>query len=639
MECTQPSTDLKPTPDWLSEEGKATLGRGYLLPGETPRDMHTRLSSYAAKVLNRPDLEQDLFEIFWRGWLGPATPVASNFGTNRGLPISCYSVHVGDSVNSIYSHLKEVSQLSKNGGGVGVYLGDVRPAGAPISTGGKSTGVVPWAQQYDLAARVVSQGGVRRGSFAIYLPIDHPDVPELLTAKDHSKGDPRRFIDSNIGLTVTDAWIKEMLAGDKAKQELFSEVMKTRLISGSPYLVFIDNVNRQNPECYKERNLEVSTSNLCSEITLYTDDGHSFVCVLSSLNLAKYDEWKDWTGSSGMTVPALSTYFLDAVVEDFIHKASRITSMGRAVRFAQKSRALGLGTMGLHLLYQKRGLPFASSAARQLNVEVHEFIQSEAKNASRCLAGEYGEPEWCKGSGLRNSHLLAVAPTRTNAVISGAFSQGVEPIDANYFVAKQAKGTFVRKNPVLERKLCDLGVSDGVWDSILEAKGSVQHLDCLSAEEKEIFKTAREIDQFEIVKQAADRTPFICQAQSLNLFVHPEIDGEELVRLHLAAWKNGVKSLYYLRTTSLVAQRKVKPEAKVITRDNCPWCVKLKDQLKVDGIAYEEVDRASAKDFPYKTVPQLWLGGEHIGGYTEYMSLKHQDRNDDKYEECEACSG
>ena len=639
MERTQPATGVSPIPEWLSEEGKATLGRGYLLPGETPRDMHTRLSSHAAKVLNRPDLEHDLFTIFWNGWLGPATPVASNFGTNRGLPISCYSVHLEDSVNSIYSHLKEVAQLSKHGGGVGVYMGDVRPAGAPISGGGRSTGVVPWAQQYDLAARVVSQGGVRRGSFAIYLPIDHPDVPELLLAKDHSKGDPRRFIDSNIGLTVTDKWVKEMLAGDKAKQELFSEIMKTRLISGSPYLVFIDNVNRQNPECYKERNLEVSTSNLCSEITLYTDDGHSFVCVLSSLNLAKYDEWHHWRGTSGLSVPQLSTYFLDAVVEDFIHKAGRITSMGRAVRFAQKSRALGLGTMGLHLLYQKRGLPFASEEARALNIEVHEFIKNEATEASRRLAAEYGEPEWCAGSGLRNTHLLAVAPTRTNAVISGAFSQGIEPIDANYFVAKQAKGTFVRRNPVLESKLCELGVPESIWDSILDAKGSVQHLDCLSAEEKEVFKTAREIDQFEIVKQAADRTPFICQAQSLNLFVPPDIEGEELVRLHLAAWKNGVKSLYYLRSTSLVAQRKEKPEAKVITKDDCPYCVKLKEQLKVDGVSYVEVDRASVKDFPYKTVPQLWLGGEHIGGYTEYMSLKHQDQNDDKYEECEACSG
>ncbi len=640
MECPQPPASVteSPIPSWLSEEGKATLSRGYLMPGETPRDMHNRLATHAAKVLNRPDLQDDLFQIFWNGWLGPATPVASNFGTNRGLPISCYSVHLDDSVNSIYSHLKEVAQLSKHGGGVGVYMGDVRPASAPISGGGRSTGIVPWAQQYDLAARVVSQGGVRRGSFAIYLPIDHPDVPELLLAKDHSKGDPRRFIDSNIGLTVTDKWIKEMMAGDPAKQELFGEVLKTRLISGSPYLVFIDNVNRQNPDCYKERNLEVKTSNLCSEITLYTDDGHSFVCVLSSLNLAKYNEWKDWKGTSGLSVPALSTYFLDAVVEDFIHKASRITSMGRAVRFAQKSRALGLGTMGLHLLYQKEGIPFASNAARQLNIEVHEFIKSESVKASQELAKCYGEPEWCAGSGLRNTHLLAVAPTRTNAVISGAFSQGVEPIDANYFVAKQAKGTFIRKNPVLEELFCQLGKDESVWESILAEKGSVQHLDFLTPEQKEVFKTAREIDQFEIVKQAADRTPFICQAQSLNLFVDPQIEAEELVALHLSAWKNGVKSLYYLRSTSLVAKKQRKPEAKIITRDDCPYCVKLKTQLKQDSIAYEEVDRSSVSDFPFKTVPQLWIDGQHIGGYEEYMKLNHNE-TDDKYAECEACSG
>ncbi len=638
MEHTRSQPIVEPqVPEWLSEEGKATLGRGYLLPGETPRGMHHRLSSHAAKVLKRPDLEEDFFEIFWKGWLGPASPVASNFGTSRGLPISCYSVHLADSVNSIYSHLKEVGQLSKHGGGVGVYLGDVRPAGSPISGGGKSTGVVPWAQQYDLAARVVSQGGVRRGSFAIYLPIDHPDVPELLQAKDHSKGDPRRFIDSNIGLTVTDKWIEELQAGDKHKQELLAEVMKTRLISGSPYLVFIDNVNRQNPDCYKERNLEVSTSNLCSEITLYTDDGHSFVCVLSSLNLAKYDEWKNWRGKSGLSVTQLSTYFLDAVVEDFIHKASRITSMGRAVRFAQKSRALGLGTMGLHLLYQKRGLPFASEGARKLNLEIHDLIKTQASEASRALALEYGEPEWCAGSGYRNTHLLAIAPTRTNSVISGAFSQGIEPIDANYFVAKQAKGTFIRKNPVLERLLCDKGVGDEIWDAILQEKGSVQHLDCLTPEEKDVFKTAREIDQFELIKQAADRTPFICQAQSLNLFVDPEISAEELVRLHLSAWKNGVKSLYYLRSTSLVAKRDKKPRARIITKDDCPWCVKLKDQLKADGIQYEEVDRHSVEHFPYATVPQLWIDGNHIGGYTEYQSTYHDKDNEPI--ECAACEG
>lgn len=630
-------TEQLHTPQWLSDEGKSTLSKGYLLPGETMGDAFRRTSSHAAKVLKRPDLADDFFHILWSGYLGMATPVFSNFGSNRALPISCYSVHVDDSVQSIYSHLREVAQLSKNGGGVGVYFGDVRPAGAPISGGGKSTGVVPWAQQYDLAARVVSQGGVRRGSFAMYLPISHPDVPELLLSKDHSKGDPRRFVDSNIGLTITDEWIGSMLSGDKQKQELFAEVLRTRLISGSPYLVFIDNVNRQNPKCYTDRGLEVSTSNLCSEITLYTDDHHSFVCVLSSLNVARYDEWKDWKGKSGMSVPELATYFLDAVVEDFIHKASRIPSMSRAVRFAQKSRALGLGTMGLHILYQKRGLPFASEEARALNLEVHEHIDKETLKASQRLAQEYGEPEWCKGNGVRNTHRTAVAPTRTNAIISGAFSQGIEPIDANYFVAKQAKGTFVRRNPVLEQLLCDKGIGIDVWEEILEAKGSVQHLDCLTDAEKEVFKTAREIDQFELIKQAADRTPFICQAQSLNVFVDPEISGEELVRLHLAAWKNGVKSLYYLRSTSLVAKRKVRPKAQIITKDDCPYCTKLKAQLKADKYQIEEIKRETLEYFPYETVPQLWIDNQHIGGYTEFMAVYHGEQA--KYEECEACSG
>lgn len=629
--------DQQQIPNWLNEEGVDTLSRGYLLPGETPRGMHTRLASYAAKILNKPELEDDLFTIFWEGWLGPASPVASNFGTNRGLPISCYSVHVGDSVQSIYSHLKEVAQLSKNGGGVGVYLGDVRPLGSPISGGGQSTGVVPWAQQYDLAARVVSQGGVRRGSFAIYLPIDHPDVPELLLSKDHSKGDPRRFIDSNIALTITDQWIQEMMLGDSEKQHLFGEVLKTRLMSGSPYLVFIDNVNNQNPACYKQRGLKVSTSNLCAEITLYTDEDHSFVCVLSSLNLAKYEEWKDWRGKSGMSVPELSTFFLDAVVSDFINKASRIPSMGRAVRFARKSRALGLGTMGLHLLYQKKGLPFKSEEARKLNIEAHKFIREEAEKASKKLAQEFGSPEWCLGTGMRNSHLLAIAPTRTNSVISGAFSQGIEPIDANYFVAKQSKGTFIRKNPILEELFCSRGIDSSVWDSILEARGSVQHLTCLTPEEKEIFKTAREIDQFELVKQAADRTPYICQAQSLNLFVEPTISAEELARLHLAAWKNGVKSLYYLRSTSLVVNQS-REDNKLITKSDCPWCKKLKEQLKLDGVSFIEVYRESVKEFPYKTVPQLWIKGVHVGGYSEYMELYHNNK-EKNFQDCEACSG
>ena len=586
-------------------------------------------------------MEQDLFECLWNGWLGLASPVAANFGTTRALPISCYSVHLSDSVSSIYSHLKEVAQLSKNGGGVGVYMGDVRPAGAPISGGGKSTGIVPWAQQYDLAARVVSQGGVRRGSFAIYLPIDHPDVPELLRAKDHSKGDPRKFVDSNVALTISDEWVESMIAGDVHKQELFGEVLKTRMISGSPYLVFIDNANAQNPECYTDRSLSVKTSNLCSEIFLHTDEHHSFVCVLSSLNLSRYDEFKNWVSPvTGRTVPQIAIHLLDAVVTEFIKKAKDKVGLGRSVRFAEKSRALGLGTMGLHTLYQKRGLPFKSSQARELNIEAHQWIRNESETASRELATRLGEPEWCVGSGLRHTHLLAVAPTRTNSVISGAFSQGIEPIDSNYFVAKQAKGTYVRKNPVLEQLLCERGVDDSIWEQILEAKGSVQNLECLTDAEKEVFQTAREIDQFELVKQAADRQPFICQGQSLNLFVDPESDPAYIMRLHLSAWKNGLKSLYYLKSSSLLTKKTVVP-ALVVTKEDCPWCDKLKDALRTEGITYEEISKQEAVEKGYwnpewKTVPQMWLYKKHVGGYTDYINSRQQTK-EQTYADCLSC--
>jgi ribonucleoside-diphosphate reductase alpha chain len=632
---------MKIAPEWLSEEGMHTLSAGYLLPGETPRAMFERVAKAAATINEDSTLFDDLFTCLWNGWIGLASPVAANFGTSRALPISCYSVHLSDSVSSIYSHLKEVAQLSKNGGGVGVYFGDVRPAGAPISGGGKSTGVVPWAQQYDLCARVVSQGGVRRGSFAIYLPIDHPDVPELLRAKDHSKGDPRKFVDSNVALTITDEWVESMIAGDSHKQELFGEVLKTRMISGSPYLVFIDNANRQNPECYKERGLSVKTSNLCSEIFLHTDEHHSFVCVLSSLNLSKYGEYSGWKSpATGRTVPEIAVHLLDAVVSEFIRKGEHKVGLGRSVRFAEKSRALGLGTMGLHTLYQKRGLPFASSSARELNIETHRWIRERAEIASRELAVKFGEPEWCLGSGMRHTHLLAIAPTRTNSVISGAFSQGIEPIDSNYFVAKQAKGSYVRKNPVLEKLLCDRGISNEIWEHILEAKGSVQDLECLTSQEKEIFKTAREVDQFELIKQAADRQPFICQGQSLNLFVDPESDPAYIMRLHLSAWKMGLKSLYYLKSSSLLTKKR-NNGAQVVTKIDCPWCVKLKELLRTEGVSFTELTKEEAVQRnlwqeEFKTVPQLWIDGKHIGGYSDYIKLKNQS-TEFTYADCLSC--
>lgn len=717
---------------------------------------------------------------------------------------NCYSTHISDSIHSIYSHLKEVAALSKHGGGVGVYLGDIRSSGSHITGGGKSTGVVPWARQYDYASQVVSQGGVRRGSFALYLPIDHPDLMELLRAKDHSQGDPRNFIDSQIAVTIEDKWVEEMIAGDREKQKLFGEVLKIRLVSGSPYLIFIDNANNQRPSSFKKRNLEIFTSNLCftadtlvavadgrgavpiidlvdtqftvhsaasvggawspevklarafktgtkqvvvveledgskfrctadhrlalrdtswveakdsvgkviesihmapglisgglevvslteegiedvyclnvddnhnfyiitnrgdeiwsgvlvsncSEIFLPTDENHTFVCVLSSLNLARWDEWKDWKGpNTGKTVPELMVYFLDAVVDEFIAKADRLPSMGRAVRFARKSRSLGVGTMGLHALYQKHSLPFSSVEARALNVEVHRFIDEMTLKASKDMAITYGEPEWCKGDGVRHATRIAIAPTKSNSVICGAVSQGIEPIEFNYFVAKQAKGSFVRKNPYLEAHLRQTGYDlPEVWQSILDARGSVQHLEFLSPHTREVFKTAREIDQFEIIKQAVDRQPYVCQGQSVNLFVDPESTPEYLMKLHLAAWKNKLKSLYYLKSSSLLVKKappklklSVNKIARIYSKPGCPYCDRAKEELLQMGY---KIDEAHPKDwsdgkFPYKTVPQIWLDGNHVGGYDALMTLKQLESNwpthtEPVYEECEACQG
>ena len=607
--------------------------------------MFERVAKTAAKYLPlTPGIEQDVFEILWRGFIGGASPVLSNFGASTGLPISCYSNHISDSVPSIYSHLKESAALSQHGGGVGTYFGDIRPAGAPISSGGKSTGVVPWMRQYDQCASVVSQGGVRRGSFALYLPIDHSDLLEVLRTKDHSQGDPRDFIDSNVAVTITDEWVESLLAGDLEKKKIFGEVLKSRMVSGSPYIIFIDNANRANPDCYTQRGLSVKLSNLCSEIFLHTDENHTFVCVLSSLNLSRWDEWKDWRGpATGKSVPELAVYLLDAVVEEFCHKAERMTSMGRAVRFARKSRALGLGTMGLHALYQSKGLPFASPEARELNTTTHRFIKEQALKASKEMAATYGEPEWCQGTGLRHTHLMAIAPTKSNSVICGAGSEGIEPMEANYYVAKQAKGTFVRRNKYLEQYLEGIGKNtDETWESIMEFRGSVQHLDFIDNHAKEVFKTAREIDQFELIRQASDRQPSICQGQSLNLYVDPESTPRYLFKLHLSAWKGGLKSLYYLKSSSLLVKRAQSAQAKVariVTKQECPYCSMAKSLLKSQGWAVEETDRANVpdSDWVWKTVPQIWLNGQHVGGYAELAEKLGQGEK--TYGECVACEG
>lgn len=650
-----PKENNKPThPVWMNEEALVTLSKSYLLKGETVFGMYERVAKHSTRTLkglgygicnSYSALEQDFVEILQQGWLGLSSPVAANFGTARGLPVSCYATHLADSVSSIYSHLKETAQLTKQGGGVGVYYGNIRPTGSPFGSkqgeNGKSSGVLPWALAYDLTARTVSQGGVRRGSFAHYLPIDHPDVEDLLRAKDHTQGDPRALLDSNLGLTVTDDWLQSMLDGNEQKRKLFVKVLKTRFMAGSPYLVFIDNVNRANPLAYKERGLWVSTSNLCSEITLHTDDNHTFVCVLSSINLAKYREWDGWVSRTGLSLPQLGIYLLEAVQEDFINKASRMVTMGRSVRSARKGRALGLGVMGLHQLYQQEDLPFASEGAKELNRTIFHKIKQDAVKASRTLAGAFGEPDWCKGTGMRHTHLLAIAPTRTNAMIAGAGSQGIEPHHSNFYVGKQSSGSYVRKNTALEKVLVKYNQNtQQTWDSIRDHQGSVQHLDFMSEHHRAVYQTAFEIDQMEIIKQAADRQQYICQAQSLNLFVQPDLSLDDLAELHLKAWALKLKSLYYLKTKALNTTSLTKKHRcpyTVLTKTGCKWCVKVKQLLIQQGETIREIDCLADHSFgKWSTYPQVFLNERRIGGYED--TAKHLGVSVHE-EECKACEG
>lgn len=534
-------------PDFLTDEGFQTLTGGYLIGDETPRAMYGRLAGAAAKELHRPDLQDRFFNALWKGWLCPATPVASNFGSARALPISCYSLSVPDSVDGIFKSVHELAMMSKNGGGVGVCGSNVRERGAKIRGGYVSEGVIPWIKCFDTTTVAVSQGSVRRGATAFYLDIEHGDADEFIRIR-RPTGDPhRQCLNIHHAVTVRDEFMRKVESGDERARHLWREVLRTRFETGEPYILFLDNVNNANPQCYKDLGLKVETSNICSEITGFTNAEHSFVCCLSSLNLAKYDEWKD------TDVVELGIYFLDAVMSEFIGKARLIEGMQRAVRFAEKSRMLGLGVLGWHTLLQDKMLPFNSFEAMRLNSAIFKQIREQAERATTKLALEYGEPEWCEGYDRRNTHLIALAPTVSNSTISGNVSPSIEPITANAFTKKTAKGTFIQRNPRLKALLASKGKDeDEVWKTIVVEEGSVQNLPFLSAHEKEVFLTAREINQMAIVRQAGARQKYVDQAQSLNLFFPSDVDPSYFHKVHLEAWKAGLKSLYYCRTGSVL---------------------------------------------------------------------------------------
>ena len=536
----------KDYPEWMDEVGVATISKGYLLPDETPRKAYRRVAKAISERVRKPELESKFFKYIWNGWIGLASPVLSNTGTDRGLPISCFGIDTPDSIRGIGLTNAELMKLTALGGGVGISTSRIRPRGTEITGNGKSEGVVPWCKIYDSAIIATNQGSVRRGAASVNLDINHPDIKEFMQIR-RPKGDPnRQCLNLHQCVVVDDAFMRRLQDRDSEAMSLWLDILKTRVETGEPYIMFKDNVNKNNPLAYAMNNLDVTMTNICTEITLHTDEEHSFICCLSSLNLAKYDEWKD------TDVVETSIRFLDGVMQEFIDKSNGKDSMIRTHRHAQKGRALGLGVMGWHSFLQKKGLPFNSIASTAWTHTLFSDIRQKAEATSRELAQEYGEPVWCKGTGMRNTHLLAIAPTVSNSRLNSC-SAGIEPIPANIYTFNGAKGTFIVKNKELEELLESKDKNtEAVWDQILADNGSVQNLSALTEEEKEVYLTFSEVNQLELVRQAAIRQKYIDQTQSLNLCFDPTDSPKWLNQCHLEAWKLGVKTLYYLRTDSVI---------------------------------------------------------------------------------------
>lgn len=549
-------------PVWMQEEGFKTLQRGYLIDDETPRDMYERVAKAAGSYYSNSEYwSRRFFDAMWNNWLCPSTPVLANMGTRRGLPISCNAVHVPDSLDGIFNKVHELAMLSKNGAGVAVYLGDVRGRGAPISGNGKSVGVIPWCRNFDTATATVSQGSTRQGASAVYLQVDHPDIEEFLDIRRPVGDVQRRCLNLNHGVCITNKWMEEMLAGDLEKRRLWEKIMVSRVETGEPYLFFTDSANADLPDAYVKNGLRVKSSNICTEITLYTDSDHSFVCCLSSLNLTNFESWP-------ADLPATAVRFLDSVISEYLVKSEGMPGLEPSRRSAIKGRAIGIGVLGWHTLLQESNIPFDSFDAMMLNNRVFKTIRTGAEAESKLMAQELGEPEWCKGTGRRHTHLMAVAPTVSNSIISGGHSAGIEPIAANMYSLKSAKGTFFRTNPTLTKKLESLGKNTpAVWKSINQNYGSVQHLDFLSEHDKLVFLTAREINQHAIIKQAEQRQKWIDQAQSINLFFASNSSPKYIHEVHIAAWKAGIKTLYYLRSEGVI-----RGDLASRSKDECAAC-------------------------------------------------------------------
>ncbi|MGJ8738848.1 ribonucleoside-diphosphate reductase subunit alpha [Zobellia laminariae] len=549
--------------EWLTDHSLNFLNSGYLTKGVTAEQRIREIADRAEQLLDMPGFSDKFFGYMSEGFFSLASPVWSNFGKERGLPISCFGSHIGDDMGNILYTQSEVGMMSKMGGGTSGYFGKIRHRGAEVKNNGQASGAVHIMQLFESMVDVVSQGSVRRGRFSPYLPIEHPDIMEFLEIG--TEGNPIQELTH--GVTVTDDWMKAMIEGDTDKRSIWAKVLQRRGEMGYPYIFFTDNANNGASDVYKEKDLPIYASNLCTEIMLPSNDDWSFVCVLSSVNVLHYDKWKDTDAVETMV------YFLDAVITEFIEKLERYRDsdsredrqtflfMERAYNFAKDNRALGLGVLGWHSLLQSKRLPFNSQEAFNLNSEIFKGIKEKSYKASEELAAKFGEPAVLKGYGRRNATLNAVAPTTSSAFILGQVSQGIEPIWSNIYVKDIAKVKTTIKNPFLLDLLEEKGKNTTeVWHSIRERDGSVQHLEFLTELEKDVFKTYSEIDQMDIIYQAANRQNHIDQGQSVNIIVHPDMPVKEINKIHVTAWKLGLKSLYYQHSMNAAQKFKQKKD-------------------------------------------------------------------------------
>ena len=526
---------------WLNKEAITFLERGYLAKGQTALERIRQIAESAEKILNKKGFADKFENYMYKGWYSLSSPVWANFGSGRGLSISCNGSYISDNMASILEKTAEVGMLTKYGAGTSGYFGELRGRGASISVGGSSSGPVHFMELFDGVTRVVSQSNVRRGSFAAYLPIDHPDITEFLDIREEGHA----IQDLSIGVCVPDYWMKKMVAGDTDCRKIWARVIKKRFESGYPYIFFTDNVNNSAPQVYKDKKMKIHASNLCSEICLSSSPDETFVCNLSSMNLLHYDQWKNSDAVETLT------YFLDAVMEDYIKATENIQFMRSAHNFAKNQRALGIGSLGWHSYLQSKMVAFESLEAKMLNTQIHRFIRDKSIAASKEMAKEYGEPPLLKGYGLRNVTTMAIAPTTSSSFILGQVSPSIEPLESNYYTKDLAKGKFTYKNPYLIEvlKKYEKNTAD-VWKSIMIKGGSVQHLTFLTDGEKDVFKTFGEISQKEIIIQAAARQKFIDQGQSINLKIHTKVSAKDANELLIFAWEQGVKCLYYQRGTN-----------------------------------------------------------------------------------------